>query len=75
MTPDQIRAIRQQHDLSAKGLAAAIGVSLKTVNNWEQGFAIPVGASLILLQALRDGTVTAGGAVWSVSLPPALSRR
>lgn len=66
MTPDQIRAIRQQHNLTAEGLAEVLGVNCKTVNNWEQAIAIPVGPALILLQALRDGNATAGVAVWSV---------
>lgn len=67
MTPDQIRAIRQQHNLTAEGLAAVLGVSRKTVHNWEQELAVPTGPALLMLQALRDGSVTAGGMTWSVA--------
>lgn len=68
MTADQIRAIRRQHNLTADNLAGLIGVSRKTVHNWEQELAVPTGPALLLLTALRDGTATAGEAEWSVRL-------
>jgi DNA-binding transcriptional regulator YiaG len=65
MTPDQIRAIRQQHNLTAAELADVLGVSRKTIHNWEQELAVPTGPALLLLAALRDGTVDSGGVRWS----------
>lgn len=38
MTPDEIIAYRQKHDLSREQLAALLGVAAGTVRNWEQGF-------------------------------------
>jgi DNA-binding transcriptional regulator YiaG len=71
MTPTQIKHLRHDRGLSVDAMAEMLGVSRMAVNKWEQGQRVPAGPALILLQALRNGTVTAGGAVWSVRLLPA----
>lgn len=38
---DLIRELRQQFGLSQEKLAASLGVSLRTVNRWENGHTVP----------------------------------
>lgn len=53
MTPGDIRTIRQRLGLSRAQLAEALGVSPRTVENWEwQGRQTPVDP--LLPRALRD---------------------
>lgn len=35
--PERVKAFRKEHDLTQKELAKALGVSVRTVENWEQG--------------------------------------
>lgn len=43
VTPDEIRAFRQEHQISRSRLAGALGVSSTTIQNWEtdNGVAMP----------------------------------
>ena len=47
--PD-VKQIRTQYALSQSEFAAMLGVSIKTLQNWEQGRRSPQGAARILLQ-------------------------
>ena len=47
--PD-VKEIRQGYALSQSEFAALLGVSTKTVQNWEQGRRTPHGAARVLLQ-------------------------
>jgi DNA-binding transcriptional regulator YiaG len=49
LTPRQIRAIRQQFNVSQAAFARIINVSTNTVESWEQGARRPRDASLKLL--------------------------
>jgi putative transcriptional regulator len=48
-SPD-VKQIRTQYTLSQREFAAMLGVSIKTLQNWEQGRRSPQGAARILLQ-------------------------
>lgn len=48
-TPD-VKAIRDGHALSQSEFATLLGVSIKTLQNWEQGRRTPHGAARVLLQ-------------------------
>jgi len=48
-TPD-VKAIRARFDLSQSEFAALLGISVKTLQNWEQGRRTPHGAARILLE-------------------------
>lgn len=45
-----VKQIRGQYALSQSEFAAMLGVSVKTLQNWEQGRRTPHGAARILLQ-------------------------
>jgi len=47
--PD-VKRIRTEYGLSQSEFAAMLGVSIKTLQNWEQGRRSPQGAARILLQ-------------------------
>ena len=47
--PD-VRAIREQYGLTQDKFASLIGISVKTLQNWEQGRRKPEGAARVLLQ-------------------------
>ncbi len=49
-SPLDIKAIRQQLDQSQSEFAMMIGVSVATLQNWEQGRRKPVGPARALLQ-------------------------
>src|SRR5687767_14328876 len=56
-----VKAIRAQHKLSQQQFAVMLGISVKTLRNWEQGRRKPEGAARVLLlvaakhpEALRD---------------------
>ena len=57
MTPDEIKALRKSLGLATAGLAEKLGVSPRTVENWEQGRRHPSGAALVLLRSLAAPTV------------------
>ncbi len=48
--PDDIKHLRDQLHLSQMGFAAFLGVSIKTLQDWEQGRRSPRGAARSLLQ-------------------------
>ena len=48
--PLDVRAIRERYHLSQTRFAALLGISVKTLRNWEQGRRAPVGAARVLLQ-------------------------
>ena len=58
-----IKEIRAQFELSQSQFAALLGVSIKTLQNWEQGRRRPVGAAQILLQVAARHPET----VWEVA--------
>lgn len=63
-TPN-VKQIRESYELSQSEFAALLGVSIKTLQNWEQGRRTPHGAARVLLQvaALHPQ------AVWEVVEP------
>ncbi len=48
--PEDVRSIRRKLDKSQKEFALMIGVSVSTLQNWEQGRRTPVGPARALLQ-------------------------
>jgi putative transcriptional regulator len=48
-TPD-VKKIRSNYKLSQNEFAALMGISVKTLRNWEQGRRAPEGAARVLLQ-------------------------
>jgi putative transcriptional regulator len=62
--PD-VKQIREQYDLSQTEFAALLGISVKTVQNWEQGRRSPHGAARVLLQVAAKHPE----AVWDVVEP------
>jgi putative transcriptional regulator len=62
--PD-VKSIRQQYDLSQSEFAALLGVSIKTLQNWEQGRRTPHGAARVLLQVAARHPQ----AVWDIVEP------
>jgi putative transcriptional regulator len=63
-TPD-VKFIREQYKLSQTEFAALLGISVKTLQNWEQGRRTPHGAARVLLQI----AATHPKAVWAVVQP------
>ncbi len=49
-----VRAIRENLALSQRQFAAIVHVSIKTLQNWEQGIRTPDGAAAALLTAIRN---------------------
>lgn len=62
--PD-VKQIREQYDLSQSEFAALLGVSIKTLQNWEQGRRAPHGTARVLLQVAAKHPE----AVWDVVSP------
>ena len=48
--PDNVRTIRERMDLSQSAFAALLGVSLRTLQDWEQGRRNPTGPAYALLR-------------------------
>jgi putative transcriptional regulator len=48
--PVDVRRIRKGYKLTQAEFAAMLGVSLRTLQNWEQGRRIPEGPARVLLQ-------------------------
>lgn len=63
-SPD-VKQIRQQYGLSQSEFAAMLGISVKTVQNWEQGRRNPRGPASVLLQVAAKHP----DAVWDVVQP------
>ncbi len=49
-----VQELRQSLNLSQAQLAALMHVSVKTLQNWEQGVRVPGGAAAALLTAIRN---------------------
>lgn len=51
--PPDVRTIREETNLSQAEFALMIGVSVKTLQNWEQGRRKPEGPAVALLRILK----------------------
>lgn len=60
-----IRRIRDNYRLSQAQFAALMGISVSTLQNWEQGRRVPKGAASVLLQVAAKHP----DAVWDVVKP------
>ena len=49
VTPPTVRSIRQRFSASQSGFAKMLGVSVDTIQNWEQGRCFPTGPARVLL--------------------------
>lgn len=65
--PPNVKQIREGYKLSQSQFAALLGVSIKTLQNWEQGRRNPHGAACVLLQVAAKHPM----AVWDVVAPVA----
>jgi putative transcriptional regulator len=65
-----VRQIRERYELSQSEFAALLGVSTKTLQNWEQGRRTPHGAARVLLQVAARHPQ----AVWEVVEPAIYGR-
>ena len=63
-TPN-VKQIRESYQLSQTEFAALMGISVKTVQNWEQGRRNPRGAARVLLQVAAKHPE----AIWDVVEP------
>jgi putative transcriptional regulator len=61
----EVREIREAYDLSQAEFAALLGVSVDTLQNWEQGRRTPAGPARILLRIVAKHPE----AVWDVVRP------
>jgi putative transcriptional regulator len=62
--PD-VKEIRERYNLSQGQFASLLGISVKTLQNWEQGRRIPRGPARVLLQVAAKHP----GVVWDVVRP------
>ncbi len=62
--PD-VKGIREQYNLSQRQFASLLGISVKTLQNWEQGRRSPRGPARVLLQVAAKHPE----AVWDVVRP------
>lgn len=62
--PD-VRQIRADYQLSQRDFSAMLGISVRTLQNWEQGRRKPEGAARVLLQVAEKHPE----AVWDVVKP------
>lgn len=51
--PD-IKSIRTRHQLTQAQFAALIGVSVRTLQEWEQGRRTPEGPAMVLLRVVKE---------------------
>ncbi len=66
-----VKRIRTNYQLSQNEFAALLGISVKTLRNWEQGRRKPEGPARVLLQvAAKHPNV-----VWDVVRPSARTKR
>jgi putative transcriptional regulator len=61
----EVKEIREAYDLSQAEFAALLGISVDTLQNWEQGRRTPAGPARILLQVVAKHPE----AVWDVVRP------
>ena len=50
MDPVDMKRVRKDYDLTQTEFAALLGISVRTLRNWEQGRRIPQGPARVLLQ-------------------------
>lgn len=62
-----VRRIRSQYKLSQREFSALLGISVKTLRNWEQGRRVPEGPARVLLMVVARHPE----AVWDVVKPAA----
>lgn len=58
----EVRAIRQQYALSQQDFARLFGISVRTLQKWEQGRRLPQGPAKVLLNVIAKNPQ----AVWDV---------
>jgi len=58
----EVRAIRQQYDLSQQDFSRLFGISVRTLQQWEQGRRFPQGPAKVLLNVIAKNPQ----AVWDV---------
>jgi putative transcriptional regulator len=63
--PPDVQAIRDSYQLSQSEFAALLGISVDTLQNWEQGRRTPAGPARVLLQVAAKHPE----AVWDVVKP------
>jgi putative transcriptional regulator len=62
--PD-VKAIREKTGLSQAKFAVVMGVSVRTLQNWEQGHRVPQGPAISLLRIVDHDPETALKAIYS----------
>ncbi len=70
-TGPNVKRLRATYQLSQNEFAALLGISVKTLRNWEQGRRSPEGPARILLQVAARHPE----AVWDVVRPAGHSKR
>jgi len=65
-----VKRIRAAYQLSQNDFAALLGISVKTLRNWEQGRRLPEGPARVLLQVAAKHP----DAVWDVVRPRASAK-
>ena len=53
-SPQEIKSIRRFYDLSQKSFADMLGVSVRTLQNYEIGHRVPSGSSCALLKIAKE---------------------
>ena len=53
MEPSEVTRIRQNMKLSQAKFAALMGISVRTLQNWEQGYRSPTGSAKVLLNIAK----------------------
>ncbi|MEH1858870.1 MAG: helix-turn-helix transcriptional regulator [Nostoc sp.] len=71
---DLIRQLRQQLDLSQEKFAAKLGVSLRTINRWENGSTVPSQMALKLIEEMLEKMGEAGKRLVNEYLPKSEQR-
>ncbi|MEH2327792.1 helix-turn-helix domain-containing protein [Nostoc sp.] len=66
---DLIRQLRQQLHLSQEKFAAKLGVSLRTINRWENGATVPSQMALKLIEEMLEKMGEAGKRLVNEYLP------
>ena len=65
VAPPDVKQIRENQQLSQEDFAAALGISVDTLQNWEQGRRRPAGPARVLLRVVERHP----DAVWDVVRP------
>ncbi len=50
LDPLDIKHIRESYHLTQENFAAMLGISVRTLRNWEQGRRVPEGPAMVLLR-------------------------